>query len=125
MNVAPTNGNNVVIAAGNKVWLSTNALAATVGPPTGVTFTDITRDLPARNVARAIFDPVDPTTIYAVITGFDACDSAQRVPNDDCREYMDEYLAGDGCAVRRDRGRRHDDADDAFRGHRSGRDPFS
>jgi hypothetical protein len=71
VNVAPTNGNNVVIAADNRVWLSTNALAATVGPPTGVTFTDITRDLPGRNVARAVFDPVDPTTIYAVVTGFD------------------------------------------------------
>ena len=32
--------------SGNKVCVSTNALAATVGPPTGVTFTDITRDLP-------------------------------------------------------------------------------
>ena len=29
----PTNGNNVVIAVGNQVFVSTNALAATVGPP--------------------------------------------------------------------------------------------
>jgi hypothetical protein len=70
VDVAPTNGNNVVIAAGNQVWVSTNALAATVGPPTGVTFTNIT-GLPGRNVARAVFDPVDPNTIYAVLTGFD------------------------------------------------------
>ena len=72
VDVAPTNGNNVVIAAGSQVWVSTNALASTVGPPSGVTFTNITRNLPARNVARAVFDPVDPTVIYAVVTGFDA-----------------------------------------------------
>jgi hypothetical protein len=71
VDVAPTNGNNVVIAAGSQVWVSTNALASTVGPPTGVTFTNITRNLPGRNVARAVFDPVDPTVIYAVLTGFD------------------------------------------------------
>jgi hypothetical protein len=70
VDVAPTNGNNVVIAAGNKVWVSTNALAATVGLPTGVTFTDITPGLPNRNIARAVFDPDDPTVIYAVINGF-------------------------------------------------------
>ena len=46
VDVAPTNGNNVVIGVGNRVFVSTNALAATVGPPTGVTFTDITRNLP-------------------------------------------------------------------------------
>lgn len=71
VDVAPTNGNNVVIAAASQVFVSTNAQAATVGPPTGVTFTNITRNLPARNVARAVFDPVDPTVIYAVLTGFD------------------------------------------------------
>lgn len=70
VDVAPTNGNNVVIAVGNQVFVSTNALAATVGPPTGVTFTNITRNLPARNVFRAVFDPVDPTIIYAVLNGF-------------------------------------------------------
>jgi Abnormal spindle-like microcephaly-assoc'd, ASPM-SPD-2-Hydin len=72
VDVAPTNGNNVVIAAGSQVYVSTNALAPTVGPPTGVTFTNITRNLPSRNIARAIFDPVDPTVIYAVVNGFDA-----------------------------------------------------
>lgn len=71
VDVAPTNGNNVVIAAGSQVFVSTNALAATVGPPSGVTFTNITLNLPGRNVARAVFDPVDPTVIYAVLTGFD------------------------------------------------------
>ena len=70
VDVAPTNGNNVVIAAGSKVYLSTNALAATVGPPTGVTFADITRNLSGRPVARVVFDPVDPTVMYAVLTGF-------------------------------------------------------
>ena len=70
VDVAPGNGNNVVIAAGSQVFVSTNALAATIGPPTGVTSTNITRNLPGRNVARAVFDPVDPTVIYAVLTGF-------------------------------------------------------
>ena len=69
VDVAKANGNNVVIAVGNQVFASTNALAATVGPPTGVTFTDITRNLPPRNVARVVFDPNDPTTIYAVLGG--------------------------------------------------------
>ncbi len=72
VDVAPTNGNNVVIATGSQVFVSTNALAATVGLPTGVTFANITRNLPGRNVARAVFDPVDPTVIYAVVTGFDS-----------------------------------------------------
>lgn len=71
VDVAPANGNNVIIAAGGQVWVSTNALASTVGAPSGVTFTNITRNLPGRNVARAVFDPVDPTVIYAVLTGFD------------------------------------------------------
>jgi hypothetical protein len=63
--VAPSNGNNVVIAVGTQVFVSTNALAAS-----GVTFTNITRNLPGRSVTRARFDPVDPTVIYAVLGGF-------------------------------------------------------
>jgi hypothetical protein len=78
VDVAPSNGNNVVIAVGNRVWVSTNALAATVVPPTGVTFTDITRALPSRNVIRAVFDPNDPTVIYAVIGGFNGVGPNQR-----------------------------------------------
>lgn len=70
VDVAPTNGNNVVIAPGNQVFVSTNALLPTVGAPAGVTFTNITRNLPSRNVARAVFDPNDPTVIYAVMGGF-------------------------------------------------------
>jgi photosystem II stability/assembly factor-like uncharacterized protein len=70
VDVAKTNGNNVVIAVSNQVFVSTNALAATVGPPSGVTFTNITRNLPTRNVMRAVFDPNDPTMIYAVVGGF-------------------------------------------------------
>ena len=70
IDVARTNGNNVVIAVNNQIFVSTNALAATVGAPTGVTFNDITRNLPLRNVARAVFDPNDPTIIYAVLSGF-------------------------------------------------------
>jgi hypothetical protein len=67
--VAPSNSNFVAIGVGTRVFVSTNVLASTVGPPTGVVFTDITRDLPTRNVARVAFDPVDPTTIYAVLGG--------------------------------------------------------
>jgi Abnormal spindle-like microcephaly-assoc'd, ASPM-SPD-2-Hydin len=70
VDVAAVNGNNVVIAVGSQVFVSTNALAATVGPPSGVVFTNITRNLPGRNVARTLFDPSDPTTIYAVMGGF-------------------------------------------------------
>jgi hypothetical protein len=69
VDVASTNGNNVVIGVGNQVFVSTNALAATVGPPTGVTFANITRNLPPRNVARVAFDSNDPTMIYAVLGG--------------------------------------------------------
>jgi hypothetical protein len=69
VDVAPTNGNHIAMAAGSKVLASTNALAATVGPG-GVTFTDITANLPARNVSRVAFDPVDPNILYAVMNGF-------------------------------------------------------
>ncbi|MDR7255150.1 hypothetical protein J2X46_004152 [Nocardioides sp. BE266] len=68
--VAPSNGNNVAVALGTQVWVSTNALAATVGAPNGVVFTDITRNLPSRNVQRLAFDPNDATVIYAVLGGF-------------------------------------------------------
>jgi hypothetical protein len=65
IDVAPTNGNNVVISVGTQVFVTTNALAAS-----GVTFANITRNLPGRTVNRARFDPVDPTVIYAVLGGF-------------------------------------------------------
>ena len=64
VDVAAANGNNVVIAVGSQVFVTTNALAAS-----GVTFTNITRNLPGRNVPRALFDPVDPTVIHAVMGG--------------------------------------------------------
>src|SRR5262245_24018811 len=70
INVARTNGNNVAIGVGSQVFVSTNALAATVGPPSGVTFANITRNLPPRNVARVAFDPNDPSMIYVVLGGF-------------------------------------------------------
>jgi hypothetical protein len=72
VDVARTDGNNVVIAAGSQVYLSTNALASTVGAPSGVTFTNITANLPSRNVTRVVFDPLDPNILYAVLTGFSA-----------------------------------------------------
>ncbi len=70
MDVASADGRHVVIAVNNQVFVSTNALAPTVGPPSGVTFTDITRNLPNRNVSRAVFNPNDPNEIYAVVGGF-------------------------------------------------------
>ena len=76
--VAPSRGDNVVVAAGNQVFVTTNALAATVGAPTGVVFTDITRQLPARNVQRVAFDPNDPNVIYAVLGGFDGFGPGQQ-----------------------------------------------
>jgi photosystem II stability/assembly factor-like uncharacterized protein len=72
--VAPSNGNNVVVAAGTQVSVSTNAL----GPVANVTFIDITRNLPLnRNVLRAAFDPNDPTVIYAVLGGFNGTGPGQ------------------------------------------------
>ena len=62
VDVAPTNNNNVVVAVGGRVLVSTNALGA-------YTLTDITRNLPGRFVARVAFDPNDPATIYAVLGG--------------------------------------------------------
>jgi photosystem II stability/assembly factor-like uncharacterized protein len=63
VDVAPTNGNNVVVAVGGQVRVSTDALGA-------FTLTDITPGLPGRFVARVAFDPNDATTIYAVLGGF-------------------------------------------------------
>lgn len=65
VDVASTNGNNVVVAVGGQVFVSTDALQ-----PAGFTFTSITRDLPGLNVTRVAFDPTDPTAIYAVLSGF-------------------------------------------------------
>jgi photosystem II stability/assembly factor-like uncharacterized protein len=79
VSVAPTNGNNVVVANGGRVFVSTNALAATVGAPNGVTFTEITRNLPGRTVLRAVFDPNDLTVIYAVLGGFAGAGPAGHV----------------------------------------------
>jgi len=70
VSVSGTTGNCVVFAAGSQVFVSTNALASTVGAPSGVTFINITRNLPPRNVARVAFDPNDPNIIYAVLGGF-------------------------------------------------------
>ena len=74
IDVAPANGNNVVIAVGAQVFVTTNALAAS-----GVTFTNITRNLPGRTVTRARFDPADPTVIYAVLGGFGGAGSPGHV----------------------------------------------
>jgi hypothetical protein len=63
--VAPSNGNYVAVTAGSKVFVSQNALATT-----GVSFTDITRNLPGRSVTRIEFEPNDPTRLYAVLGGY-------------------------------------------------------
>lgn len=70
VSVARANSNIVAVGVRNQVWVSTNALAATVGPPSGVTFTNITRNLPGRDVIRVVIDPNDPTVIYATMSGF-------------------------------------------------------
>ncbi|CAN7461304.1 choice-of-anchor D domain-containing protein [Paraburkholderia hospita] len=63
VDVAAANNNNVVVAVGGRVLVSTNALGA-------YTLTNITRDLPGRFVSRVAFDPNDAATIYAVLGGF-------------------------------------------------------
>lgn len=63
VDVAATNGNNVAVAVGGRVLVSTDALGA-------YGLTDITRDLPGRFVGRVAFDPNDPGTLYAVLGGF-------------------------------------------------------
>ena len=70
--VAPSQSNNVVIAPGTQVFVTTDALAA------APTFTDITRNLPSRFVQRAAFDPNDPTVVYAVLGGFDGFGPGQQ-----------------------------------------------
>jgi hypothetical protein len=70
LDVAPTNSNNLVAASSNRVFVSTNALASTVGPPSGVVFQDITGDLPTRFVTRVAFDPSDATVAYATLAGY-------------------------------------------------------
>ena len=64
VDIAPVNSNNVVVAVGGRVLVSTNALV-----PGGLNLTDITRNLPGRFVGRVAFDPNDPATIYAVLGG--------------------------------------------------------
>jgi hypothetical protein len=68
--VAKANSNIIAVGVRNQVFVSTNALAATVGPPSGVTFTDITRNLPGQDLSRVAIDPNDPTVIYATVSGF-------------------------------------------------------
>lgn len=75
--VAPANSNIVVAGFDDDVFVSTNALAATVGPPSGVTFANITRNLPNRGVTRVAIDPIDPTVIYATLSGFNSQTPAQ------------------------------------------------
>jgi photosystem II stability/assembly factor-like uncharacterized protein len=65
VNVAPGNSNNVVVAVGSRVFVSTDALL-----PAGLHLKDITRNLPGQFVGRVAFDPNDPATIYAVLGGF-------------------------------------------------------
>ena len=70
VDIAAGNPNNVVAGFNGQVWVSTNAKAATVGPPSGVIFNNITRNLPNRNVTRVLFDPNDPAVIYVTLAGF-------------------------------------------------------
>ncbi|HEX4067346.1 MAG TPA: choice-of-anchor D domain-containing protein [Acidobacteriaceae bacterium] len=64
VDIAPVNSNNLVVAVGGQVLVSTDALV-----PGGLHLKDITRNLPGRFVGRVAFDPNDPATIYAVLGG--------------------------------------------------------
>jgi hypothetical protein len=72
VDVAPANSNDVLVAQGGSVFLSTNALAATPA------FTNITTvpapglSLPGRVVNQVAFDPSDPTVVYVVLGGFNS-----------------------------------------------------
>ena len=70
IDVAPGDSSHVVAASKDQVFVSTNALAATVGPPSGVVFQNITGNLPARFVSRVAFDPNDANVVYATLLGF-------------------------------------------------------
>ena len=74
LDIAGANPNNVVVGFNGQVWVSTNAKA-----PSGVTFTNITRNLPNRAVTRILFDPNDPTVIYATLTGFGTANNPRNV----------------------------------------------
>src|SRR5262249_17335129 len=79
LDIARATPNNVVVGLSGQVWVSTNAKASTVGPPSGVTFTNITRNLPNRPVTRILFDPNDPTVIYVTLSGFGTAANPQNV----------------------------------------------
>jgi photosystem II stability/assembly factor-like uncharacterized protein len=72
ISVAPSQSNNVLVAVGTQVFVTTDALAASP------TFTNITRNLPSRSVQRAAYDPNDPTVVYAVLGGFDGFGAGQQ-----------------------------------------------
>ena len=125
VDVAPANGNHVVIGAGSQVYVSTNALATTVGGPTGVTFSNITANLPGRNVTRAVFDPIDPNLIYAVLDGFPTI----RRPGRTCSGPRSAPARGPTShrcltSVRSNRRRRDDHAHDALCRNRLRRPPL-
>ena len=64
VSVAPSDSNTAAVGVRNQVFVTQNALGATP------TFTDITRNLPGRDVTRVAVDPNDPTVVYATVTGF-------------------------------------------------------
>ncbi len=68
VDVAAGNSNHVAATVGGQVFVSINALAATVGPPSGVTFQNLA-GLPGRTVTQVAFDPNDPNVIYATLSG--------------------------------------------------------
>ena len=88
------------------------------GSPAGVSFTDITANLPSRNVTRVVFDPLDPNMLYAVLTGFSGGPRQNVFRTTTARRHVDKYLARGRRPVRRDRGRRDNDAEHSVRRHR-------
>ena len=65
--VAKANSNNVAVSQGGNVFLLVNPFAATAA---GVTLLNITRNLPGNFVTRLAFDPIDPSVLYATLSGF-------------------------------------------------------
>jgi len=62
--VSRVNSNRVAYAVGNRVFVTTSALAASVAS------SNITRDLPGRAATRLAFDPNDANTVYVTLDGF-------------------------------------------------------
>ena len=92
LDIARANPNNVVVGFNGQVWVSTNAKA-----PSGVTFANITRDLPNRAVTRILFDPNDPLLSMQPWQDLVPRQPEERLPHNNRRNNVDRYLAAGEC----------------------------